>query len=103
LPEPPQANRKGWAIQAQSERNLAVKQEKKRLALEIDHSRETSYIEGVCTTASDFLEALGTDAVKEYLNKKGITHDQAEAALYPDRRRRTSIVLAKLEKAKVWD
>jgi hypothetical protein len=37
------------------------------------------------------------------LQEQGITHDQAEAALYPDHRRRTSAVLFKLEKAGVWN
>jgi hypothetical protein len=97
------ADRKAWGSEAQGQRDRAVKREIKRLAQEADHSNETSRTEGLCTTLSDFLEALGPATVKEYLQKQGITHDQAEAALYPDHRRRTSIVLLKLEKAGIWE
>jgi hypothetical protein len=102
-PEPPKPDRKQWYAEAKAERDSAARQEVKRIALDADHNTENGIIEGVCKAAAFLVQKDDLSKARELLKAEGITHDKAEAVLYPDHRRRMSIVLTCLEKAGAWE
>jgi hypothetical protein len=98
----PTPNRKVWAERAKVFREAATQGETKRVAKEADHSNDMGVIEGVCKAAVTMIKHGNLQGARDILKENEITHDQAEAALYPDHRRRTSVTLLALENAQAW-
>jgi hypothetical protein len=90
-----------WEDMARQKLLEAASTEGKRRAKEADHSEERGRIRGICEAALWHIEQKHPEQARELLTAKGVTHETAEAALLPDRRR-NSPTLDALEAAEVW-
>jgi hypothetical protein len=108
IPEPPteaerkEAQRKQWAEEEHQERMREARKEGRRLARMADHSRETGYIDGLCTAAAFFIGKHRPDIAQHLLATFLIDRAKAEAALQADKRTH-SMTLETLDRGSAWD